>query len=84
MLQHHEAPQTINFLSCDTEGSEYAILEAFFAENARAATPYRINFIAVEHHGEPVETAIKAMLERAGLKQVFRKASGHDGFYVPA
>jgi FkbM family methyltransferase len=84
MLRHHKAPRIIDYLSCDTEGSEHAILEAFFTENAKAAEPYRINFLTVEHHGDAIEGPMKAMLERAGLKQVFRAASGHDGFYVPA
>ncbi|MBX3021248.1 MAG: FkbM family methyltransferase [Bdellovibrionales bacterium] len=78
MLREHSAPKQIDFISIDTEGSEYEILKAFPFDE------YKFGFMAVEHLGPEEEGRIKTLLESVGYKQVLRDASGHDGFYVPA
>lgn len=77
MLDQHQAPPIIDFMSIDTEGSELAILEAF--DFGR----YAVQFLAVEHKTSYTEVPIKALLESQGFTQILRSASGHDGFYVP-
>jgi FkbM family methyltransferase len=76
-LNKNNAPKHIDMLSVDTEGSELEILAPFPFDL------YSFGFICVEHHQIEQETAIKSLLENAGYKQVLRKVSGHDGFYVP-
>lgn len=44
LLEEHNAPKEIQFLSLDTEGSELEILQAFNFKNRR------INAICVEHN----------------------------------
>jgi FkbM family methyltransferase len=46
MLNEKYAPQIVDYLSIDTEGSEYDILESFFSDN----TYYKIRCITVEHN----------------------------------
>lgn len=77
MLDQHQAPAEIDFMSVDTEGSELEILKAFDFQK------YRIAFLAVEHKTLWAEEPIKALLDERGYKQILRSVSGHDGFYVP-
>lgn len=77
LLREHGAPEVIDFLSVDTEGSEYQILQAFPFDK------YRFGFICVEHHTVVEAERMKALFEAAGYMQVLEAISGHDGFYVP-
>lgn len=79
LLNKYDAPQTIDYLSIDTEGSELHILEAYFAEN----TYYDIKVITVEHNyvGE-VREAIYRLLASKGYQRKFAEFSRCDDFYV--
>lgn len=77
LLKIHNAPSHIDFISIDTEGSEFEILKAF------SFSKYSFGFAAIEHKTLETEEPIKKLLEANGYKQVFRSISGHDGFYVP-
>ena len=77
LLKEYNAPDYIDLLSADTEGSEYEILKDFPFDK------YRFGFVCVEHHHDYEEGPIKELMERHGYKQVFRHVSGYDGFYVP-
>jgi FkbM family methyltransferase len=77
LLQAHKAPNHIDFMSIDTEGSEFEILQVFPFDK------YSFGFIAVEHKTPETEGPIKDLLEKNGYKQTFRSVSGHDGFYLP-
>lgn len=78
LLEDHNAPQTIDFISIDTEGSEFDILKNFDFDK------YRFDFMSIElYNTEEVEKPIKKLLESAGYKQIFSSISGHDGFFVP-
>jgi FkbM family methyltransferase len=48
LLQTYNAPLDIDYLSIDTEGSEYSILESF------DFSKYNISIITVEHNFQPV------------------------------
>jgi FkbM family methyltransferase len=77
LLLEHEAPVEIDYLSIDTEGSEYDILSHFnFARHT-------IDLISVEQnrHTEP---KIEALLIKHGYNRVFREFSQWDGWYVRA
>lgn len=59
-LKRHGAPRTIDYLSIDTEGSEYEILAAFpFAD-------WDVRLITVEHNFTPERDRIRALLEARG------------------
>jgi len=78
LLHTHGAPSHIDFMSIDTEGSEFEILQEF------PFSKYSFGFIAIEHKTPETEEPIKDMLEKNGYKQAFRAISGHDGFYLPS
>lgn len=60
-LETCHAPKTIDYMSLDTEGSEYEILSSFNFEK------YKINYIALEHNFQsPKRENIKKLLESNG------------------
>jgi FkbM family methyltransferase len=77
LLSDHHAPITIDYMSIDTEGSEYDILQSFdFSRRV-------IELISVEQNRK-TEAAIEALLARQGYQRVFREFSQWDGWYVRA
>jgi FkbM family methyltransferase len=77
LLAEHQAPDVIDYLSIDTEGSELTILEAFDFSR------YRIGLITVEHndHAEKRE-GIRQLLQRNGFTRRFEQFSRFDDWYV--
>jgi FkbM family methyltransferase len=75
LLMEHNAPTDIDYLSIDTEGSEYEILSRF--DFAR----YRVRLISVEQNRN-TETNIESLLRRHGFCRVFKEFSQWDGWYV--
>jgi FkbM family methyltransferase len=79
MLKNNKAPNAIDYLSIDTEGSEYDILSAFFAENK----DYDIRNITVEHNFVEAErNKIFELLQSQGYKRVMPHVSRWDDFYT--
>jgi FkbM family methyltransferase len=76
LLQAHHAPRYIDYLSVDTEGSEFEILNAF------DFSTYRFGLITVEHNGTTQQQALYELLTRAGYKRVFAAISKWDDWYV--
>jgi FkbM family methyltransferase len=77
LLKDHNAPFEIDYLSIDTEGSEYAILSAFdFSRHV-------VNLISIEQN-KNTEAKIEALLARHGFARVFKEFSQWDGWYVRA
>jgi FkbM family methyltransferase len=77
LLIEHEAPVEIDYLSIDTEGSEFAILSQFdFSRHV-------VNLISVEQNPQ-TEDKIEALLKERGFDRVFREFSQWDGWYVTA
>lgn len=77
LLVRHGAPSTIDYLSIDTEGSEFAILEAFPFNG-----PYRIMAISCEHNYGPMREKIFGLLVANGYRRVGRERSSHDDWFV--
>ena len=75
LLAEHRAPAEIDYLSIDTEGSEYAILSEFDFSR------YGMKLISVEQNPR-TEPAIEALLAGRGYVRVFREFSQWDGWYV--
>jgi FkbM family methyltransferase len=74
LLRQHGAPASIDYLSIDTEGSEYDILAHFdFSVRSR--------LISVEQNRK-TEQPIEALLTSHGYVRVFPEFSQWDGWYV--
>ena len=76
LLVSHNAPETVNFLSIDTEGSEYLILEDF------NFTEYKFKLICVEHNYSMNREKIFQLLTGNGYKRVLTELSQWDDWYV--
>lgn len=76
LLRRYEAPNHVDFLSIDTEGSEYAILEAF------DFTSFTFGAIFVEHNFTENRQYIHQLLTTNGYKRVFSKFSRWDDWYL--
>ena len=78
LLKNHGAPETIDYLSIDTEGSELEILAAFDFDK------YRFGFISCEHNFTPAREQILKLLTSHGYKRKFEDVSVFDDWYVRA
>ena len=77
LLKEHKAPKKIDYLSIDTEGSEYTILENF---NFKL---YEISIITIEHNYiDDQRNNIKSLLEKNNFVRVFEKISRMDDWYI--
>lgn len=75
LLAKHDAPPVIDFLSIDTEGSEFKILRA--VDFSR----YRFNVIACEHNFSPDREGIHELLKGHGYVRKFVEHSQFDDWY---
>jgi FkbM family methyltransferase len=76
MLEKYNAPKSIDYLSIDTEGSEYEILSAF---DFRA---YDIKIITCEHNFTPMREKLFKLLTEQGYQRKFTQFSRWDDWYV--
>lgn len=79
LLFEHNAPPLIDFLSIDTEGSEYAILSALdFAT-------FRFGFICIETSEDPDREAVaERLMNAAGYRRYRANISAWDSWFIPA
>lgn len=78
LLESHAAPSYIDYMSIDTEGSEFAILNAFDFDR------WRFGALTVEHNFLPQREAIHTLLVSHGYTRVLAHISKQDDWYVPA
>lgn len=76
LLGFYNAPESIDYLSIDTEGSEYEILNSF------NFSKYSITIITVEHNFTPKRDDIFKLLVRNGYRRVFETISMFDDWYI--
>jgi FkbM family methyltransferase len=77
LLDTYSAPTNIDYLSIDTEGSEYDILKCFNFEK------YKIRIITVEHnYVKESRNRIHALLKSKGYERVLVNISKFDDWYV--
>lgn len=76
LLKIHNSPNYIDFLSIDTEGSEFEILNAFNFNN------YKFGFICCEHNFTPNRELIFNLLTSNGYTRIFSEYSKFDDWYI--
>jgi len=75
LLEKYNAPSNIDYLSIDTEGSEYDILKEFNFEK------YTIDMITVEHNYTFNREKIFKLLTSKGFTRVYQNYSKWDDWY---
>ena len=75
LLSKYKAPETIDFVSIDTEGSEERILGAF------DFGAHRIRSFCIEHNYIQQKT-IATIMHRQGYVRLFPELSAHDDWWV--
>ena len=76
LLETNNAPYEIDYLSIDTEGSEFEILNNF------DFSKYRIKIISCEHNYTENREKIYNLLSREGYKRVKEEVSLFDDWYI--
>lgn len=76
LLKENGDIREIDFLSIDTEGSEFEILEGFDFEK------YTVSIICVEHNYKPYRESINKLLVSKGFEQKFSFLSRFDDWYI--
>jgi FkbM family methyltransferase len=77
MLREADAPEIIDYMSIDTEGSELAILQAF------DFSAHKIMVLSVEHNFKTADrSALYKLLTAQGLDRVLPELSRFDDWYV--
>ena len=77
LLEQHNAPKNIDYISIDTEGSEFSILKELDLKK------YNVSVFTIEHNFiEEKRNKVKQLLEKNNYFRVFEKISAFDGWYV--
>ncbi len=76
LLRRYNAPKNIDFLSIDTEGSEFEILESFNFD------AYQFSVIVCEHNFTENREKIFKLLTSKGYVRVFEDISFFDDWYI--
>jgi FkbM family methyltransferase len=78
LLDHYRAPREIDYLSIDTEGSEFEILSNF------DFSKYRFSVITCEHNFTEMRERMNYLLTSHGYKRKHEALSRWDDWYVSA
>jgi FkbM family methyltransferase len=76
LLDKYHAPNRINYLSIDTEGSELEILRGFNFQK------YKVDVITCEHNNTENRNAIFLLLTKNGYVKKYEELSQFDDWYV--
>jgi FkbM family methyltransferase len=77
LLDKYNAPTVIDYLSIDTEGSEFDILENYFQSATR-----KIKAITVEHNYTPAKDKIRNLLIPLGYSEIDPTQTKWDSWYL--
>lgn len=76
VLDQHDAPRHLDYISIDTDGSEHMIMQAFdFARHSATAW-------TIEHNQMAWREDIRTLMESHGYRRVLEAYSGYDDWYV--
>ena len=76
LLDEHDAPDVIDYMSVDTEGSELEILKAFdFGRR-------HVKLFTIEHNFTPLRADIHALMTEKGYVRRFPEYTRFDDWYV--
>ena len=76
LLISNDSPRVINYMSIDTEGSEYEILRNFpFQE-------WQIDCLSIEHNYSENEVKLDRLLSENGYQRVCESTSRWDAWYI--
>lgn len=78
LLNKFNSPKQIDYLSIDTEGSEFEILSSF------DFSKYSFKVITCEHNFTPIREKVFALLTENGYERKFETISNFDDWYVKA
>jgi len=76
MLEENGAPQTIDYLSIDTEGSEFDIIKSF------DFNLWDIRFVSIEHNYTSKREAIFEYMLSQGYLRILSDVSSWDDWYI--
>ncbi|MGR3603436.1 MAG: FkbM family methyltransferase [Heliomarina sp.] len=76
LLESHNAPGEIDYISIDTEGSEFDILNALDFDR------WSFRVMTVEHNFEPQREQIQELLKSKGYTHVYPEVSRFDDWYL--
>lgn len=76
LLDTHGAPEEIDYMSVDTEGSEFAILQAFDFDRRR------VKLFTIEHNFTPMRAQIHELMSARGYVRRFPEYTRFDDWYV--
>jgi FkbM family methyltransferase len=75
LLDKHNAPEVIDYLSIDTEGSEYSILSAYDFSR-------KFKVVSIEHNNTYQKDLINDLMISKGYTQVLPEESKWDSWFV--
>lgn len=75
LLEKHNCPSTVDYISIDTEGSEYSILNAYDFST-------KFNLITVEHNNTYTKDLINDLLSSKEYIQILPEESKWDSWFV--
>lgn len=76
LLTQHQAPDVVDYVSVDTDGSEPMIMQGFdFARQ-------HVLSWTIEHNNEPWRADIKTLMEQHGYTRVLERFSSYDDWYL--
>ena len=77
LLLSHNSPRFIDYMSIDTEGSEFSILSSFFPNSN-----FSIGFLTIEHNFTINRDLIYNLLANLGYIRILETVSNHEDWYV--
>ena len=78
LLATYQAPEVIDYMSIDTEGTEYLILEAFDFKK------YNVSLFTIEHNYTPNRELIFQLMKDNNYIRIFDNISRWDDWYIRA
>ena len=75
LLKKYNAPRQIDYMSIDTEGSEFDILNSFSFD-------WDIKLFTIEHNYTSMREEIFDLMSSRGYTRILQEISAHDDWYV--